>query len=115
MPQMLLTADRIEVAPADFLRAQGDVFAVFDRATQDSGNVSYGVRVGAERFFVKTAGDPDDHTPFLNHAERVALLRNAVRIAAAVPHPAVPALRHVIESTVGPLLVYAWVDGELVG
>lgn len=112
---MLLTTPRTAVAAADFLRLQGEVFAVFDSTTQDSGNVSYGVRAGGERFFVKTAGDPENRTPALNHPERVALLRNAVQVAAAVPHPAVPALRHVVESPDGPLLVHDWVDGELVG
>ncbi len=111
----LLTTERIDASPLGFLRTQGDLFAVFDGATQDSGNVSYGLRVASDRFFVKTAGDPGDRKPSLDHAARVELLRNAVRIAGAVPHPAVPALRHVIESPHGPLLVYDWVEGELIG
>jgi serine/threonine-protein kinase len=32
-----------------------------------------------------------------------------------VSDPALPALRNVVESAEGPLLVYDWVDGELVG
>jgi serine/threonine-protein kinase len=111
----LLATDNTDSPPADFLQAHGEVFAVFDRPTQDSGNVAYGLRVGSERFFVKTAGDPNDTAPALAHSDRVALLRNAVRIAHALSYPSVPALRYVIESTHGPLLVYDWVDGELVG
>ena len=91
----------------------GDVFVTFD--TQDSGNVSYGVRIGAQRFFVKTAGRVDDPVPPLDHAARVALLRNAVVLARGCTHHALPRLHEVIESPAGPLLVYDWFDGELLG
>jgi serine/threonine-protein kinase len=87
----------------------GDVFATFD--TQDSSNVSYGVRVGERRYFVKTAGRVDDP----EHGARVAQLRNAVVIAGSCTHRALPVLDHVIESETGPLLVYEWFDGELLG
>jgi serine/threonine-protein kinase len=73
------------------------------------------VRIGAERYFVKTAGQPADSRPALRHAARVALLRNAVRVHASCSHPILPPLRAVIESPSGPLLVYPWVDGELLG
>ena len=112
-PPVMLTESSTDVTPHDFLSRHADVFAVFD--AQDSGNVSYGARVGDERLFVKTAGSPDDPQPFLRHDARVALLRNAVRLARSVSDPAMPALRNVIESPEGPLLVYDWVDGELVG
>jgi hypothetical protein len=36
--------------PGDFLRSTGQVFAVFDERTQDSGNISYEVLSG-ERLF----------------------------------------------------------------
>lgn len=87
----------------------GEVFTTFD--TQDSGNVSYGVRVGDRRYFVKTAGRVDDP----DHAARVERLRNAAAIARSCPHRAIPVLDHVIESPSGPLLVYDWFDGELLG
>ena len=115
MVAMLLETASTEQVPIEFLRAQGELFAVFDRATQDSGNVSYGVRVDGERFFVKTAGVPADPEPALSHPERIAQLRKAVQIARTTVHPALPALRNVIESPEGPLLVYDWVEGELLG
>src|SRR5689334_8290505 len=87
----------------------GEVFTTFD--TQESGNVSYGVRVGDRRYFVKTAGRVDDP----EHAARVERLRNAVAIATSCTHRAIPVLDHVIESPSGPLLVYDWFDGELLG
>lgn len=112
---MFLTTPRTPLAAAAFVARYGDVFAVFDAATQDSGNVAYGVRAGGERLFVKTAGDRDDPRPFLSHGERVALLRNGVRLARSTAHPALPPLRQVVEADDGPLVVYGWVDGELVG
>jgi serine/threonine protein kinase len=112
MSHPLLDVEQIEQPPAAFLNTVGTVFAVFD--TQDSGNLSYGVQAGPDRYFVKTAGHPDDPQPYLRHPERVALLRNAVRIRHCSDHPALPALHQVIESPGGPLLVYQWVEGELI-
>lgn len=113
-PIALLTALRTDLTPLSaFVAQHGDVFRVFD--AQDSGNVSYGVRVGEERFFIKTAGSPHDARPYFSLDRRRALLRNAVRLARAVSDPAMPALRNVVESPGGPWLVYTWVDGELVG
>lgn len=102
----------MELAPERYLAQVGTIFARFDQ--QDSGNVSYGVEVDGARRFVKTAGSPDDHR-HLSHPERVAVLRNAVRLARGCRHPALPALRQVIESPEGPMLVYDWAPGELLG
>jgi serine/threonine-protein kinase len=115
MGHPLLDVQQIEATPEAYLKAIGSLFAVFDARTQDSGNVSYGARVGNERFFVKTAGDPDDTDSFLRHPDMVLLLRNAVRLRRSCSHPALPALHQVIESPAGPLLVYQWVEGELIG
>ncbi|HEX6052419.1 MAG TPA: hypothetical protein VFZ21_24310 [Gemmatimonadaceae bacterium] len=112
---MLLSARQTDLRPSALLAQHADVFAVFDARTQDSGNVSYGAQVGGDRLFIKTAGSPDNPRPYLAHDARVALLRSAARLARSVSDPALPALRNVIESPEGPLLVYEWVDGELVG
>lgn len=111
----LLSVSHTDQSPADLLAACGEVFACFDIRTQDSGNVSWGVRCGDERFFVKTAGAREDTKPFLSFDGRIALLRNAVRLQHAVADPSLPKLRRVIESADGPMLVYDWVEGELVG
>lgn len=110
----LLNVERIEQTPDVYLNAAGSVFAVFDERTQDSGNISYGVQVAQGRYFVKTAGYPDDPNLFLKHSERVSLLRNAVQLRRSCDHPTLPPLHQVIESPNGPLLVYQWVDGELI-
>ncbi|KXK57318.1 MAG: serine/threonine protein kinase [Chlorobi bacterium] len=105
----------IEQSPEQFLCSIGTIVAQFDAATQDSGNISYVVQVGDARWFVKTAGVADDPAPLLPHGQRVALLRNAVRLHRSVAHPALPKLHHVIESSAGPLLIYQWCSGDLLG
>lgn len=101
-------------SPEHFLARIGTIFARFDSATQDSGNISYGVQIGGERWFVKTAGLADDPAPLLPHNQRVELLRNAVRLHRSVgEHPTLPKLHQVIEFPDGPLLVYGWCNGEL--
>lgn len=105
--------ERTDLAPAAYLSQAGAIFAIFDARTQDSGNVSFGVEAGGRRWFVKTAGDPADRAPFLPHAERVALLLNARRLAEVVADPALPALRGIIRSPWGPMPVYDRAPGEL--
>jgi serine/threonine-protein kinase len=115
MSDALLERDVIHEAPHQYLRSVGTVFAEFGERTQDSGNVSYGVEVAGNRYFVKTAGDPDDSRSVLDHPARVACLRNAVRLHESCRHPLLPRLYRVIESPSGPLLVYQWLEGELLG
>jgi serine/threonine-protein kinase len=116
----LLTATETAAAPAAFVRRHGAVVGTFDHRTQDSGNVSWLVATPAGDLFVKTAGvpgppPPGAPVPYLDHAGRVALLRNAVALARSCDHPALPRLRNVVESPLGPLLVYDRAPGELVG
>ncbi|RZU01519.1 serine/threonine-protein kinase [Kribbella rubisoli] len=103
----------IDVPPATYLEQLGTIFTRF--ATQDSGNISYGVQTADSRYFVKTAGDPTDPQAFLDFDGRVTLLRNTVELAHSVNHPALPTLHAVIESPAGPVLVYDWRDGDLLG
>jgi serine/threonine protein kinase, bacterial len=110
----LLDIPIITETPRDFLDALGEVFAEFGAKSQDSGNISYGIRTtDGAHYFVKTAGIPGDDRWYLPYEKRVALLRNAVVIAGAVAHPALPTLHNVIESPQGPMLVYEWRSGEL--
>jgi serine/threonine-protein kinase len=115
MPDALIDRDAIDEPPNQYLRSVGIVFAEFAELTQDSGNVSYGVEIAGNRYFVKTAGRPDDPRPILNHPARMALLRNAIRLGERCHHFTLPRLYRVIESPSGPLLVYQWLDGELLG
>jgi serine/threonine protein kinase, bacterial len=109
----VLTDGHVDRDPEDYLGSVGTIFARFDQ--QDSGNVSYGVAAGGARYFVKTAGHPDDDASFLTHDQRVALLGNAVRLGQSYRHPALPCFHGAVESPHGPMLVYDWADGELIG
>ncbi len=102
----------IDSDPATFLSHRGKIFATFDERTQGSGNVSYGVEADGRRYFVKSAGRPDDDSSYLDHGGRVSLLRNAVRLAESSDHRTLSKLRQVVESSLGPMLVYDWVEGE---
>ena len=110
----LLDVEHIEQTPDVYLSSVGSVFAVFDERSQDSGNISYGVQTPQGRYFVKTAGYSDNPNPFLSHSERVSLLRNTVQLQRSCDHRTLPPLYQVIESPTGPLLVYQWIDGELI-
>lgn len=116
----LLTAETIAEDPVVYVHRQGTVVAEFGQLTQDSGNVSWLVDVGARRLFVKTADAtgpqaPGAPVPYFDHEGRVRLLRNAIDLAHSCRHPALPQLLNVIESPSGPALVYAAAQGELVG
>jgi serine/threonine-protein kinase len=113
MNHPLLDVQRVDHPPAEYLAGIGHVLTVFDERSQDSGNVSYGVLVAGQRFFVKTAGQPDDTRPFLSHAQRVDLLRNGVRVWQSCRHPAMPRVYDLIETPAGPMVVCEWAEGEL--
>ncbi|MEM7336291.1 MAG: hypothetical protein AAF490_29695, partial [Chloroflexota bacterium] len=114
MKHPLLGTQKIEQMPEPYLAEHGRIFASFGENTQDSGNISYSVQIGEERFFVKTAGFPNDPKPLLKHPERVALLETAVTISNICSHTALVNLHHVVQSPHGPMLIYEWVAGELI-
>ena len=101
MGHPLLEVDRIDQDPNRYLHTIGDVFAVFDEAIQDSGNISYDIRDEGGRYFVKTAGRPDNPDPYLSHTERVSMLRNAVHLRRGCGYHTLPVLHQVIESPTG--------------
>jgi len=107
----LLDNERIADRPRPFLESIGEVFAIFGPPTQDSGNISYGVRVEDQRFFIKTT-DPDIEA-YCDSATRIELLYNAAMLNGNCDHPTLPTLHRIVESAQGPMLVYDWVDGEL--
>ena len=94
----------------EFLDPVSRIFARFDE--QDSGNVSFGVEAQGVRYFVKTAGAPNPVGLPLAHADRLALLGNAERLARSVSHPALTRFARSCETAWGRALVYEWADGE---
>lgn len=111
MDSGITTTREIDHPPREFLESIGEIFTTFGPATQDSGNISYGAISEGERFFVKTT-DPDAEV-VLDYPARVELLRNAVRVSRSCNNAVLPKLQNVIESPHGPMLVYQWVDGDL--
>jgi serine/threonine protein kinase len=103
----------IDEQPVTYLERIGKIFARFD--TQDSGNLSYGVTVGDQRYFFKTAGIASDTAPYLDFNGRQELLRTGARLARSVEHSLLPAFHGVIESPGGPVLAYEWRDGKHLG
>ena len=115
----LRTLQSTDRDPVELCHEWGSVLAEFGPATQDSGNDSWLVEADGVRLFVKTAGHPGRPAPgapvpYFDHDGRVRLLRNAVEVARSCVHAALPALVNVIESPVGPALVYEAATGELV-
>lgn len=113
----LNVVSRIDHDPATYVRGCSTVLREFNHLSQDSGNVSWLVESAGQHLFVKTAGTPDPPAPgapvpYFDHAGRVRLLRNAVDLARSCDHHALPALLNVIESPVGPALVYKAASGD---
>lgn len=96
----LLDVDFVELLEP-YLEGVGHVFQVFRE--QDSGCVSYGVAVGSEQWFVKSAVT----------SAGVASLHRALDVHRAVQHPVIVPLRHHFPIKDGLALVYPWVEGEV--
>lgn len=100
-PHPLLDVDRIDGSLEDHLRALGRVFATI--RGHDSGNTSYGVAIGAERWFVKCAED----------VEAVGHLESAIRFHGTVRHAAIIPLRGSLRTSRGMAIVHEWREGEV--
>lgn len=113
MSVSFLETSTIDVDPRHFPESVGRITRTFDLRTQDSGNVSYVIEVDGSCFFVKTAGDPEHHDPVREFDQRVKWLRNAAELRTSCDHPCLPILHHTIESNHGPMLIYEYVEGQL--
>jgi hypothetical protein len=87
--------------PRTHLERVSRVFDAFE--DQDSGCMSYGVEVGGDRWFVKTA-----YT-----AQTVPVLRRAAAFHRDVAHPAIVAPVAYAERPARAALLYPWVDGKV--
>ncbi|WP_406003017.1 serine/threonine protein kinase [Streptomyces sp. NBC_00829] len=92
-----VSVDRLE----PYLTEVGEIFQAFRE--QDSGCVSYGVRVSGERWFVKGA----------TTAAAAESLRRAVRVHSVAQHSGIVPLRHHFAVRDGLALVHPWVDGQV--
>ncbi|REE94623.1 serine/threonine protein kinase [Paenibacillus taihuensis] len=92
-----------------WLEELGHVFAVFDQ--QDSGNISFGVVCGTEKFFVKYAGAKtvaySGDVP-----EAVANLKSAVHLYDELHHPSLITLVNHFSVGSGYAAIFKWFEGE---
>ena len=92
----------------------GVTFAGFDERTQDSGHVSFGIRTpDGLRVFAKTSGGPEDSPGGTSRTARAEALRRVAGIHREVDHPALVAVRDLIEAGDGVVVVHDWFGGEL--
>jgi serine/threonine-protein kinase len=91
----------VDVEVDDLAHRVGAVFASI--LHHDSGCHSYGVTVGGRSWFLKGSVT----------ASAAPLLRNAAAVHEHVTHPAIVPLHAVVETPTGLVLVYPWVDGEV--
>jgi serine/threonine-protein kinase len=103
LKSILLDTVRIDEGMSAFLQRIGTVFKVFDK--QDSGCVSYGVRIEGTKWFVKHTERP----------EAIQWMRNAVSFNSELLHRCLPRLRNAFDTANGFALVYDWVEGEVLG
>lgn len=92
-----------------WLKSLGNVFCVFSQ--NDSGNISFGVEDGKEKYFVKTAGlktAESVRTP----EEAVASLKKAMPIYEDIKHPSLIRLvRHYALDDIY-IAIFKWADGD---
>src|SRR6266849_894492 len=98
----LLEVRVVDGSVEDFLTSLGEVFVV--HRGHDSGNTSYGVRIGAHAWFVKHAEDD----------EPISHLESAIMFHAAVRHPAIIPLVGWFRTSAGLAIVHEFRDGLIV-
>ncbi|VBB07181.1 Hypothetical protein LUCI_2425 [Lucifera butyrica] len=98
-----------QIQDFSWLKEIGDVFCVFDQ--QDSGNVSFGVKNGDNKYFVKYAGA---QTTEYKGSTQTAIhsLNKAVHIYEDLRHANVVNFVKKIDTDNGVAAVFDWFDGE---
>jgi serine/threonine protein kinase, bacterial len=92
-----------------FLASLGEVFAVFDQ--NDSGNISFGLRRGDERYFLKYAGARTLRMA-CPPAQAVATLRAAATVYHDLAHPNLIELVDAGPIGAGFHLLFKWFAGD---
>jgi len=98
----LLEVRVVDGSVEDFLTSLGEVFVV--HRGHDSGNTSYGVRIGVHSWFVKHAEDDEP----IRHLEAAIVFHGAVR------HPAIIPLVGWFRTSAGLAIVHEFRDGLIV-
>jgi serine/threonine-protein kinase len=105
-------------APFDFsfIAKYGKVFKAFDE--QGSGNISFGVQNGKEKYFVKFAGAPRKNyianrdSGAVDATSAIALLKAAVPLYTELKHPALINFISAEEIGSGYAAVFGWTDAS---
>src|SRR5438132_3290780 len=95
----LLEVRVVDGSVDEYLASLGEVFVV--HRGHDSGNTSYGVRIGADAWFVKHAEDDEP----ISHLESAIVFHGAVR------HPAIIPLVGWFRTSAGLAIVHEFRDG----
>lgn len=93
----------------DWLKQYGAVFCVFYQ--QDSGNISFGVEKGEQKYFVKYAGSkPIDFTG--NPEDAIERLKKAVPVYQSLEHQHLIKLLDHFSTENGYAVLFEWFEGE---
>ena len=93
----------------EFLNEYDNVFEVFDK--NDSGNISFGVQKGLEKFFVKYAGyKTSNYSGDINSA--INVLKNAKNNYSVLKCETLVKMINTFETSQGFGIVFEWFNGE---
>lgn len=95
-----------------FLSDYGEVFKVFDQ--QDSGYISFGVRSGSTKLFLKIAGAPTIYSS-VSADEAIQRLQSTAIIYEDLSHPNLIAMIEHRKIDGGYLTAFEWFDGVCMG
>ncbi|SCC34483.1 serine/threonine protein kinase [[Bacillus] enclensis] len=95
-----------------FIKQYGEVFKVYD--DQDSGNISFGVKNGDDRYLIKFAGAPTARYQG-KPEDAIAELKAAVHVYEDLAHPYLVRLIRSEEAGGGFAAIFEWTDGECMG
>lgn len=94
----------------NWLAPFGQVFRVWDR--QDSGNLSFGLEIEAQRVFIKYAGATT--AEYAGHpADAVKRLREAAHVYETLEHPLLVRMLDHFETQDGYAILFEWAKGQL--
>lgn len=92
-----------------FLRDYGRVFCAFDE--NDSGNISFGLERGGQRYFVKVAG-ANTLRSVSTPEKAIAALRRTAMVYHDLAHPSLVEIVDTCEFDGGFAVVFRWRDGD---
>ena len=98
-----------ETRDFSFLSKYGKMFCVFDQ--NDSGNISFGVKDGEIKYFIKVAGAKTAES-FRETKEAVEALKNAMPIYEILKHPNLIQLIEYYEHEDLFIAVFKWAEGD---